>query len=233
MLREDDQILVKNLQLFAGMDDDHFADLMRVAYLQAFPPQIQLITEGEPADFLHIVVEGSVELFATSNGRETTMALVHPVSTFILAAVLKDAVYLMSARTLAKSRILLIPAENIRAVMERDAGFDKAIISELATCYRAVIKAQKDLKLRTGVERLANYLLRQHAGQGGNGALTLPVEKRILAARLGMTPENLSRAFGTLKSYGVAVNGSDVKLTGTKDLVALAKPNPLIDDPTI
>jgi CRP/FNR family transcriptional activator FtrB len=192
-----------------------------------------LITEGEPADFLHVVVDGSVELFAQSNGRETTMALVQPVSTFILAAVLKDAVYLMSARTLIKSRILLIPAENIRSVMERDAGFDKAIIAELASCYRGVIKAQKDLKLRTGVERLANYLLRQHAGQGGNGSLTLHIEKRILAARLGMTPENLSRAFGTLKPYGVTVNGSDVELASPKDLAALAKPNPLIDDPAI
>ncbi len=233
MLRIDDQNLARSLRLFAGMDDGNFDDLMRVAYLQTFPPQIQLITEGEPADFLHIVVEGSVELFARSNDRETTMALVHPVSTFILAAVLKDAVYLMSARTLEKSRILLIPAENIRSVMERDPGFDKAIISELATCYRGVIKAQKDLKLRSGVERLANYLLRQHARQGGNGQLKLHIEKRILAARLGMTPENLSRAFGTLKPYGVAVNGSNVQLTSPTDLAALAKPNPLIDDPAI
>jgi len=233
MLREEDRNLVRSLQLFAAMDDSNFADLMRVAYLQTFPPQIQLITEGEPADFLHIVVEGVVELFARSNGRETTMALVHPVSTFILAAVLKDAAYLMSARTLEKSRILLIPAENIRTIMERDPGFDRAIIIELASCYRGVVKAQKDLKLRSGVERLANYLLRQHARQGGNGQLMLHVEKRVLAARLGMTPENLSRAFGTLKPYGVVVNGSDVELTSPEDLAALAKPNPLIDDPTI
>jgi CRP/FNR family transcriptional activator FtrB len=233
MLREDDRNLVRSLQLFAAMDDANFTDLMQVAYLQTFPPQIQLITEGEPSDFLHIVVEGAVELFASSNGRETTMALVHPVSTFILAAVLKDALYLMSARTLEKSRVLLIPSENIRTIMERDPGFDKAIIMELASCYRGVIKAQKDLKLRSGVERLANYLLRQHARQGGNGQMTLHIEKRILAARLGMTPENLSRAFGTLKPYGVVVSGSDVKLTSPNDLAALAKPNPLIDDPTI
>lgn len=232
-MRTDDQNQVRKLQLFADMEDGNFADLMRVAYLQAFPRQVQLITEGEPADFLHVVVEGSVELFAQSNGRETTMAVVRPVSTFILAAVLKDAVYLMSARTIDKCRVLLIPAENIRAVMARDSKFDKAIILELASCYRAVVKSQKDLKLRTGVERLANYLLRHQTDQDGTGHVRLETDKRTLAGRLGMTPENLSRAFGTLGPYGVAVNGSDILLSDLDALARLAKPNPLIDDPEI
>lgn len=232
-MRENDLKQVRDLPLFSGMDEDNFADVMRVAYLQTFPPQVQLITEGESADFLHVVVDGAVELFARSNGRETTMAIVHPVSTFILAAVLKDAVYLMSARTLAKSRILLIPSEDIRSVMERDASFDRAIIVELATCYRSVVKAQKDLKLRSGVERLANYLLRQHGHAGANGVFILDIEKRILANRLGMTPENLSRAFATLKPYGVEVNGVEITLADPNDLAKLAKPNPLIDDPAV
>ena len=232
-MRQEDQQDVRTLPLFAGMDAANFADLMRVAYLQTFPPQVQLITEGETADFLHVVVEGIVELFAQSNGRETTMAVVKPVSTFILAAVLKDAPYLMSARTLEKSRVLLIPAEDIRGVMERDADFDRAIILELASCYRAVVKAQKDLKLRSGAERLANYLIRQHDVQGSSGRLTLETDKRTLAGRLGMTPENLSRAFGTLRPYGVAVNGAEIELSNLKDLEILAKPNPLIDDPAI
>lgn len=232
-MRTDDQELVRNLKLFADMDAANFDDLMRIAYLQAFPPQVQLITEGDGADFLHIVVSGAVELFANSNGRETTMSVVRPVSTFILAAVLKDAVYLMSARTLEKSRVLMIPAKDIRDVMERDGAFASAIIQELASCYRAVVKAQKDLKLRTGVERLANYLLRLQISQNSGGTVTLPIDKRTLAGRLGMTPENLSRAFGTLKPYGVEVNGADISLNNGEDLKSLAKSNPLIDDAAI
>ena len=232
-MREEDLRSVRSLRLFADMADDHFADLMRVVYLQSFPPQVELITEGDPADFLHVVVGGMVELYAQSNGRETTMATVRPVSTFILAAVLKDAAYLMSARTLERSRILMIPSESIRAVMDADAAFNHAIIVELASCYRAVIKAQKDLKLRTGVERLANYLLRVDAATGGTGTITLQVEKRTLAGQLGMTPENLSRAFGTLKPYGVEVNGAEIRLSNVEDLQVLAKPNPLIDDPAV
>lgn len=232
-MRNEDVATIRELALFADMDEANFTELMQAAYFQRFPPHVQLITEGDPADFLYVVVEGCVELVANSNNREATMALLHPVSTFILAAVMRDALYLMSARTIEKSRLLMIPSENIHAIFERDASFARAVVYELAGCYRSVIKALKDHKLRTAVERLANYLLRQHEKQGANGGLQLPTDKRMLAALLGMTPENLSRAFNTLKPYGVMVDGRAVRLNKVDDLTVLAKPTPLIDDPRV
>ncbi|WP_346908970.1 cyclic nucleotide-binding domain-containing protein [uncultured Roseibium sp.] len=223
---------VRSLALFRSMSDEAFQNLVQAAYLQTFPAQLDLIREGDPADFLYVVLEGCVELYAQANMRTATMALIRPVSTFILAAVLKDAVYLMSARTCDKSKLLLIPAENVRQAFETDADFARAIIRELANCYRGIVKDHKDLKLRSAVERLANRLLRYHADQGGNGSLELPYDKRRLASVLGMTPENLSRAFNTLKPYGVEVDGSTIHLSDLKSLTVLAKPNPLIDDRT-
>lgn len=229
-MRQSDIHLVRTVPLFESMDDSGFEALMRAAYLQTVPAQLELVTEGDPADFLHIVIEGCVELYAQSNNRETTVEMVHPVRAFILAAVLKDAVYLMSARTCARSKILLVPSENIREAFESDPQFAQAIIRELATAYRAMVREHKDLKLRTSVERLANRLLRYHRDQGGAGAIELPYDKRTLAALLGMTPENLSRAFNTLKPYDVEVNGAKVTLRDIASLETLAKPNPLIDD---
>lgn len=229
-MRASDLPQVRALRLFSSMEEKHFDALMEVSYLQTFPPQLDLITEGDLADFLYIVVEGSVELYARSNGRESAMGLVRPVGTFILAAVLKDAVYLMSARTAQRSKILLIPSQNIRQAFQQDAEFARAIVLELASCYRGVVKEYKDLRLRTAVERLANRLLRYHNDQGASGTLRLPHDKRTLASVLGMTPENLSRAFNTLKPYGVEVDGSTITLSDLKSMETLAKPNPLIDD---
>ena len=229
-MRTVDLPVIRNLELFASMDEAHFAELLQAAYLQRFPPKVQLIREGEQADFLYVVIDGSVELFAQSNRRETTIAIFEPVSTFILAAVLKDAVNLMSARTIEQSRILMIPSENIRSIMEKDGAFARAIVLELAIRYRSVVKDLKHHKLRTAVERLANYLLREHQKQGSRGELTLPIDKRTLASLLGMTPENLSWAFNTLDPYGVHVDGNQIRLTKITDLIILAKPTPLIDD---
>ncbi len=228
-LRSSDIPQVRSLELFESLSESHFDRLMQAAYLQTFPAQLELITEGDQADFLYVVIEGCVELFARSNGRETTMGMVDPVGTFILAAVLKDAVYLMSARTNQRSRVLMVPSEDVRLVFQQDEAFSRAIVVELAGCYRSVVKEQKDLKLRTAVERLANRLLRYHEEQRCGDTLELPYDKRTLASLLGMTPENLSRAFNTLKPYGVVVNGNRITLGDRPSLQALAKPNPLID----
>ncbi len=203
---------------------------MRGAYVQTFPPQVDLIVEGDPCDFFHIVTEGSVELFAAWNGRETTMATMRPVASFILAATIKDAPYLMSARTTEKSRIVLIPSSDVRLAFANDLAFSRAIVSELASCYRnRSIKNSKDLKLRNSVERLANYLLRQYRNHGTT--FDLRMEKRRLASYLGMTPENLSRSIKTLQGYGVEVDGMTVTVTQhTRSGKRFAKPTPLIDD---
>lgn len=229
-MRSSDIPEIRSLRLFESMSDSAFESLMQAAYLQTFPAQLDLIREGDPADFLYVLTEGCVEMFAHTGQRETTMGMVWPVGAFILAAVLKDAVNLMSARTVQKSRLLLIPASNVRAAFEADEAFARAIVTELATCFRDVVKEQKNLKLRSSVERLANRLIRFDSEQGGTGEFELPYDKRTLASHLGMTPENLSRAFNTLKPYGVEVDGSRISLTDRKGLTGLARPDPLIDD---
>ncbi len=228
-MRPRDVPVVRELALFVGMEEANFATLVNAAYLQRFPPQVQLITEGDSPDFLYVIVEGSIEVFARSNRRRTTIDIFRPVATFVLAAVLMDAPYLMSGQTLERSRLLMIPAEDIRLMMEQDAEFARAIVRELATRDRSMIKALKNQKLRTGIERLANYILREHEEQGSHGSLTLSIDKQTLAALLGMTPESLSRAFATLAPYGVDVHGPDIRLSKLDDLERLAKPNTLID----
>ena len=233
IVRISDLTEIRNLELFKEIQDETFNAIMNAAYLQTFPAQVELLTEGDPADFLHVITEGCVELFANANGRESTMSMLRPVSIFILAAILRDGVCLMSARTCQKSRVLMIPAEDFRTAIERDATFARSILLELAGCYRGVVKEHKNLKLRSGVERLANRLLHFHQQQGSNDKLKLPYDKRTLASQLTMTAENLSRAFNTLKPYGVEVDGMTIRFTDIAALQSLAKPNPLIDDRSV
>lgn len=228
-MRAQDIPEIRTLELFRDMAQEHFDTLIRGVYVQTFPPQVELITEGEPADFLHVVISGSVELYARWNGRETSMATVRPVSTFILAATVRDGPYLMSARTTEKARLVLLPSTDVRTAFQRDNAFARAVVTELAICYRTVVKNTKNLKLRTSLERLANYLLRSYL-RAGTAEFDLLMEKRRLASFLGMTPENLSRAIRALQPYGVQIDGARVEITNLPDLQRLAKPSPLIDD---
>jgi CRP/FNR family transcriptional activator FtrB len=229
-MRDTDRQAIRELALFADMQDARFESLLKAAYVQRIPSHVELIQEGEPADFLYIVLEGCVELFSTSHGRETSMAMVTPVSTFILAATIKDAPFLMSGRTIAASKILLIPSQNVRNIFAEDAEFARAIVTELATCYRSVVKSMKNLKLRTAVERVGNYILRLQDKTDGAAMVELPIGKKILASILGMTPENLSRAFSALQSHGIMIDGPRIEIIDRPKLEAYCKPNRLIDD---
>lgn len=221
---------VKALPLFARTSEETFRNLTAGAFLQRFPAGTTLLMEGDPVDFLYVLLEGVVELQGTWNDKETTLAVLRPVSTFILAAVMLDADALMTARTIERSEILMLSGEGLRRAVREDAAFGFDVAQELSGCYRGLVRAIKNQKLRGGAERLANYLITQNVRQGGKGSFVLPHEKRILASLLGMTPENLSRAFATLADYGVVVNGAQVSLTRMEVLTRLAKPSPLIDN---
>ena len=228
-MRQSDWKFIRALPLFCDMSETNFEELLNAAFLQRFPQHVKLINEGDLPDFLHIVVDGSVELFGVHGRHETTLDIIRPVTTFILAAVIRDAVYLKSARTLAPAQILMIPAQTVRDVFGRDAAFARAIVNELAERYRSIVRSLKNEKLRTSAERLANWILQADALQGNQRSIELKFDKRTLASRLGMTPENLSRNLALLAKYGVRSAGRDIKIEDSLALERFAKPNALID----
>lgn len=228
-MRDEDRPGIRRLPLFREMMSQTFDTLMQVSYAQTFPAQLDLFHQGEDADFLHILVEGMVELHADWQGREAVMGVVRPVSAFILAACVRDAPYLMSARTLERSRIILLPAADLRAAMRRDPDLAMATMGELATSYRVMVRHAKNLKLRNARERLAAWILRQSEQAGGVAGFTLPVEKRHLASYLGVTAESLSRTIRALRDDGVMIDGQRVIITDADRLGALARLDPMLD----
>lgn len=207
------------------MDDGRRDDILAKAYLQVFPPQLTLFEAGQNADFLYVLVDGQAELYAQGAGRETTIRIVEPVTSFILAAVVTDLPFLMSARTLVSSRVLMVPAANMRDEIKRDAALMQAAMHELALGYRDLVRALTDMKLRQSAERLGNLILQAEIQQGGNGTVRIKPEKRVIASLLGMTPENLSRAFGILGAYGVKVEGTLVRITDRTRLEQFSRPD--------
>lgn len=228
-MREGERPEIAGLPLFVEMDDAARNRIFAASFLQVFPPQLTLFEIGQRADFLHVLVDGLVELYATNGDRDTTMVVIEPIQSFILAAVITDQPYLMAARTLTASRIMIIPAGLVREVIQHDPALMQATMRELAIGYRGLVRALTDLKLRQSTERLGNFLLLESRKRGGATSLNLRGEKRLLASLLGMTPENLSRAFGALGKHGVVVEGANIIIEDGAALEAFARPDTFLD----
>ncbi len=216
--------------LFRDLDESSAKVLLSAARRRRFPKQANIAREGAAADFLHIVDDGLIMLFGSHDGAETTMEIVGPGSVLYLAAVMRSSVYLNSARTLTACRVVMIPAQDIRDLCERDGAIARAIINELAERHRCSVRQLKNIKLRSSAERLANWILRTGKIQGQDGWIELTFDKRTLASCLGMTPENLSRTLAQLTKYGVRNSGPHIMIENASALAEFAKPNALIDD---
>jgi CRP/FNR family transcriptional regulator, transcriptional activator FtrB len=229
-MRKEDIAEMRGLPLFSGVDPAHVEAMLRASFLQRFPAHVELAREGDPADFLHVIVDGQIEMYSAYRDRETTISVIGPGHSFIVAAVILDRIYLKSARALLPSRVLLIPAEAVRRCFAEDAAFARALALELAGAYRGVVRELKNQKLRSSLERLANWLLAHDNETGTTGRFALPFDKKILASRLGMAPEVLSRSIAALIPYGVTVAGPAVTISDRAALSRLACPSPTIDD---
>jgi CRP/FNR family transcriptional activator FtrB len=91
----------------------------------------------------------------------------------------------------------------------------------------------KNLKLRSSAERLANWIHEMHRRTPKRRRLDLAIDKKTLALRLGMTPENLARGFAHLRAYGVRVEGRTIWIEDPNALQSFADPTPFIDEPQV
>ena len=97
------------------------------------------------------------------------------------------------------------------------------VACELSRAFYGVVLELKNQKLRTCMERLADWLLRANAKLGDKGQFTIPHDKRTHASRLGMTSKNLSRNLRSVADWGcVVIHGRDVTLGDPAALAAIA-----------
>jgi CRP/FNR family transcriptional activator FtrB len=198
--------------------------------LSAGPGQV-LSHQGAMPEVFHILLEGHVALSSTAaDGTTALVEVLHPIDHFVLASVLTQLPHLMTARTVTRCRLLEIDANGLLKLVEQEASLANALLRSVSREFRSMVRQVRDLKLRTAAQRLGCYLLARVKDANAEQAdFRLPFDKGLLAARLGCRQENLSRAFATLRAYGVETHGSRVILHDIPKLRALAVPDELSD----
>jgi CRP/FNR family transcriptional regulator, transcriptional activator FtrB len=220
----------ESLPLLRGMTLAARTRLLRKAVSHSVAAGTVLFQQGELPSFQHIVLAGSVHLFARAGEeREVLIEIVRPGDLVIPAAVMTASPYLMQARVLELSRFLLIQADSFRAAVDEESALAQAMIASLADQFRRMVRQIKNLKLRSSTERVGAYILSLSRAQKNRNRVVLPYEKNLIASELGMTRENFSRTLSGLQSHGIAVKGNTILIADPRKLTAISGPDPLID----
>jgi CRP/FNR family transcriptional activator FtrB len=219
--------MLRRVPMFAQLDLPALMRLGAIAALADIEDGVTLCHEGDPADKLHVLLSGMVTLSAeAANGRSAVVEVVGPVRHLVLATVLAGLPYAVTAVTILPATLLVIGAAELQVLLRNDPAVASALMRAQALDFRAMVREVCDLKLRTSAERLGCYLLELSQEQQGrnSGQLRLPIGKQLLAARIGCRHENLSRAFASLREFGVETHGKRVILHDIQRLREFALP---------
>ena len=200
--------------------------LADASHVERFAPRAELLAGGDMPAHLHVVLNGIVDLSCTYKGHECTAMMMAAGDVFMPAAALYDEPYLISARALTASRLLIIDAEVVRREAQASTELALALARIMAGQWRVALKIILDLKCRSPSQRLAAFLLRLHDDTQGAGQAEIPFSKRQLAARIGMQPETLSRTLQTLAANGLYLRGRQIIITNREAAEEFCGPDP-------
>jgi len=209
--------------LTAAADMTTVNRLMECAtFVNVAPPEL-LFAEGDVARYFYSVVTGFVRLFRQNNeGREADIRICGPGDTFGDDLVFGGDACRYSAQAAENATLVCYDLAKVRDLANNDDGsLARVLAISLSTQLREAVDCVADDRLNTALQRVAHYLLDQCPEDAEPAAFRLPCRKSLLAGKLGLAPEALSRAFGALKTLGVNVHGRTIEITDIEALKRL------------
>ncbi len=203
-----EQFLV-NLPLFSDLTPEEIARIAGSTRRIYASKGEALFTRGDRCEGFHVILYGQVKLFVTSPaGSEKVIEIMGPGISFGEAILFMDMPYVVSAQALKDSLLLHVSKNMVFEEIERDPRFARRLLAGMSRKLHQLIRDVEAYSLRSGLERVIGYLLRDDAladGTARSTAVTLPANKMIVASRLNLTPEYFSRILHELADAGLIV----------------------------
>ena len=208
--------------LFCALNQPVFEHIQALAVPVRFSSGQVLFQQGDAATRFFVVIDGWIKLYRQSAvGEETVINIFGAGESFAEAAMFSGQTYPVSAEAVTDAALAAFEGRSFLANMERQPEIARALLSSMARRMHALVRDLEQMKGRPAPKRLAAWLVRLCGGREGPVEIRLPYEKSLIAARLGMTPESLSRAFSKLRRHGVTTRGAVVTIRDCKALRAL------------
>lgn len=174
-----------------------------------------LVQQGEPAEEFFLLIDGELKLAtSSSNGQEKILHIIHPGQTFAeVLMFLGKPMFPASVEALENSRVIAFPSALYKSMLSESIDACFRLLGEFALRNRQLVGEIEALTLYNATFRVVQYLLREiPEGQCEAASVQLRAPKNVIASRLAITPETLSRILSKLKREGV-ISVSDKQVT--------------------
>ena len=228
-MHPDHVLLARQSLLLASAPEPVVASVLAGARVRDYDRGATIFLQGERAQAIYIVAEGWVKLYRiASNGAEAVVGVFTRGRSFGEAVAFRHDTYPVAAEAATDCRLIRIEADAILREIRSSPEVAISILSATFAHLHALVGQIEALKAQTGAQRVAEFLLELAPCSHGACEVTLPYDKVLIAGRLGMKPESLSRAFARLKDQGVTVRANVADIEDVAALRSYAEEDPAL-----
>lgn len=218
-----DRDILQSTPLLAGLNLGLVKRVLDGVVIFSAEARDVLFREGAAADCFYIVLSGYIRLYRTGeDGKEADTGVFGPGEVFGQCAMFLNDRHTFNAQSAEPSTLARFDYAKIRHIMAEEPELALALMNIMARHLNDARMNVANDRLHTAPQRVARYLLELSKTQtdGHANSFRLPFQKSLLAGKLGLAPEALSRAFSLLRNSGVTIRGRVIQIS---DVEALRK----------
>ncbi len=213
----------KQPHLPADLKSEPFNQLVASGVEQHFKKGDTPFDSYKSQHFFYFILEGKIKISQINleNGREQTTALLSSGDMFDVVTLLDHKPHEYLATALEAGRMMEVPIEQIRSLLEHNPEFNRHFLPYLAQQMRSLEHLAVDLSLYDVYERTLRLIGRNlsHDEEGLHLKLINELSHEELASLLGTVRKVLNRNLQRLKKEGIIdISRKELKL---KDIAKL------------
>jgi len=202
--------------LFASLDEPSLAQVKEGVCLVKLDEGEHLFTQGQEADRFFLLRQGQVKLYRLSpTGNEKVIEIVRPGQCFAEAVMFMDVqTFPVNAQALTPAELYAISNKNFLDALRGSIDTCFGVLADMSVRLHQLLNEIDALTLQNATLRLVSFLVGQAPKEAEKETdVSLPAAKNIIASRLSVQPETLSRILSSLSNQGlISVKGSIVHI---------------------
>jgi CRP-like cAMP-binding protein len=205
------EALFQHTPIFGGLKTYEVESMAQACQQMRVPKHRYAFHKGDVADGLYVVVTGHIKLaIPSAKGTEKVLDFCGPGDAFGEAGMFLDQPHMMDAQALDDTVVMWISKENIFATLAQNPCFSRSMLDSMAQRLQSLVQDIEAANLQSAAQRLIGFLLVQPR----EGSYTrFPFSKSLVASRLGLSPETLSRLLNQFSRAGlISVRGRVVTI---------------------
>jgi CRP-like cAMP-binding protein len=208
--------------LFADLDRDQFDGVIKHTRRVVLQENEVLFEQQQPAREIFLLESGQIKLALVSpEGQEKIIDIISPGTSFAEAVMFsRNHTYPVTATAIVASRVWSIDAEYYAGILRQSTDACFAVMAQMSRRLHWQIAELDRLTLHNATSRVVRYLLDQIPSTHlVTSEIRLDTPKHVIASRLSITPETLSRTFAKLSRDGyIEITDNTVRLNDIERL---------------